>query len=71
MKTKLTLDKLKSADFLEIIEKDEMESSFGGTEPPRSCVFHCLDVLDGATHDWQYYSLQTYNAGIGQVAGAK
>ena len=69
MKTKLTLDKLKSADFLEIIEKDEMESSIGGTEPPRSCVFHCLDVLDGATHDWQYYSLQTYNV-LGYWAGS-
>ena len=60
MKTKLTLDKLKSADFLEIIEKDEMESSIGGTEPPPSCVFHCLDFLDGDAFDWQHYSIETH-----------
>ena len=69
MKTKLTLDKLKSADFLEIIEKDEMESSIGGKEPPPSCVFHCLDFLDGDAFDWQHYSIETHEV-LGYWAGS-
>ena len=70
MKTKLTLDKLKSADFLEIIEKDEMESSIGGKEPPPSCVFHCLDFLDGDAFDWQHYSIETHEV-LGYWAGRR
>lgn len=61
MKTKLTLEQLKSADFLEIIEKDELESLVGASNPPNSCVFNCFDQLDGDAYNWRHYSYATHD----------
>ena len=70
MKTKLTLEQLKSADFLEIIEKDELESLVGAGGLNPSCVFNCFDHLDGNLYSWEHYANGTqsylgYGAGSG------
>jgi len=68
MKTKLTLDQLRTEDFFEIIEKDELESLIG-QGPQNSCVFNCFDYLDGDAHKWQYYARQTHRH-LGYWAGS-
>ena len=60
MKTKLTLAQLRSADFIEIIGKDELESLIGEIAyPPQSCVFNCFDHIDGNAYTSAHYAYAT------------